>query len=359
MPVRTIPFRNLDKDHLLPLEQFLYEKYRLNLATLDSECDFPPSMQKLAKQYPDIASNFCAFCKSVQQQNLPEEQYISPDFDISVYNNLRYLPKPLHSHQFFEIVYVKDGYCENDIGKDKLELKSGDICFLAPGIPHQLILNRHDTVSYSILVRTSTFQRTFVAIYGNQDIISDFFTKSLYQHSQETSPYIICKTENETIFLDLINRMSLEEQNPGNFTKRYLNILFETFILELLRRHEEHFSIGKETDNIQFGSITTILRFIQNNYEGLTLSETARKFRYSEAHLSRLIKKFTAQSFSEIIKTIKLQKATQLLVNSDMTIAQIVEEIGYTDNSHFYRIFKQCYGITPIQYKEQKMQETF
>ncbi|HBO36348.1 MAG TPA: hypothetical protein DD633_07285 [Sphaerochaeta sp.] len=357
--MRTIPFRSLEKDHLLPIEQFLFEKYRLKLETLESEQDFPPSMQELAKLHPEIAKTFCSFCEKVQRSTLSEELYLSPEFDISVYNNLRYLPKPIHMHQFFEILYIKDGYCENNVGPDRLMLRSGDICFLAPGVPHQLSLNNHETVSYSILVRASTFQRTFVDIYGNQDIISDFFTKSLYHHNQGTSPYILCKTDNEAIFLDLIDRMSIEEQNPGKFAKRYLNILFETFILELLRLHEEHFTIGKETNNIQFESITTILRYIQSNYEGLTLSETARKFRYSEAHLSRLIKKFTAQSFSEIIKTIKLQKATQLLVNSDMTIAQIVDEIGYTDNSHFYRVFKQCYGITPIQYREQKMQETF
>jgi AraC-like DNA-binding protein len=70
-----------------------------------------------------------------------------------------------------------------------------------------------------------------------------------------------------------------------------------------------------------------------------------------------MIKKFTGQNYSGIIKTIRLQKATNLLLESSKTISEIVEEVGYTDDSHFYKIFKQNYGMTPTQYKEQQKRD--
>lgn len=350
--MRNIPFHYLDKDHLSPLEEFLYEKYLHNIDTLSSPEDFPPSMVALAEKYPDIADTFCDFCLLVQSSKLTEDRYLSTGIDISVFDNLRYLPKPQHSHQFFEILFVLEGHCENIVEQTRLMLRKGDLCFLAPDVPHKLIINNHETIVYNILVRSSTFQNTFTNMYGNNDIISDFFTKNLYRHKQGTSPYILCKTDCEDIFIQLVTKMIEEEQHQKKFTNRYLDTLFELFILELLRKHEFHFTIGEATDNIEYESITAILRYIQGNYNNLTLSEAARFFNYSEAHLSRMVKKFTGQNFSGIIKTIKIQKATTLLLEKSKTISEVVEEIGYADNSHFYKIFKQHYGMTPVQYKE-------
>lgn len=58
----VIPFYPLEKDHLSPLEEFLYEKYRLGIDDIASPEDYPPSMQALAKRYPEVGENFCASC---------------------------------------------------------------------------------------------------------------------------------------------------------------------------------------------------------------------------------------------------------------------------------------------------------
>lgn len=353
--MRTIPFHNITKDALSPIEEFLYEKYRSNVDEMKSRNDFTPEMRELSLRYPEIAEKFCDFCHSVISNiNCTEDRYMSEGLDISVYSNLRYFPKKEHKHEFFEIILVLNGQCQNEVEGTMLTLSVGDICFLAPNVPHRIIVNSHEGLVYNILIRTSTFQETFAHIYGSDDIISDFFTRNLYRYKQGTSPYIICKTDKEEVYQDLLYKMIEEEQNPGKFSNRYMNNLFQTFILEILRQHEYHFTIGEATDNIEFESITAILKYIQGNYNHLNLSETARFFHYSEAHLSRLIKKFTGQNFSGIIQTIKIQKALKLLLETNKSIAEIVEEIGYSDNSHFYKIFKQHYGMTPIQYKAMK-----
>lgn len=351
--MRLIPFHYIDKDRLNPLEEFLYEKYRLQLDDIPGPEDFPPSMAALAEKHPDIAQTFRDFCRRVQNPKLTEERYLSNDLDISVSPQLRYLPKPAHTHQFFEILFVLEGHCTNIVEQTRLTLRKGDLCFLAPDVPHQSVINNHETIVYNILVRSSTFQNSFASIYGKNNIISDFFTRNLYRKTKEISPYILCKTDCEDIFVRLIDKMIEEELNCKKFANRYLNTLFEQFILELLRRHENHFTIGESTLNVEYESISVIMHYIQSNHRTLTLSEAARFFNYSEAHLSRMIKRFTGQNYSGIIKTIKLKKATSLLLETNKSVSEIVEEIGYTDNSHFYKTFKQHYGITPLQYKTQ------
>lgn len=349
----TIPFRPLSKDYLSPLEEFLYEKYRLGLDTLPDPEHSPPSLQALYAKYPDIAATVDDFCRRVQSCKLSSEaSFLSPDMDLSVFMHLRYLPKPPHPHQFFEILFVAEGQCENLVEENTLTLKKGDVCFVAPDVLHQPRVFNHDTIVYNILVRTSTFQNAFHSLYGRNDIVSTFFTQNLYRKNAGTCPYMICKTESEPIFYELIEHMVEEEQQARMFCRQYMNLLFNTFILELLRRHEQHFTVGKATDNVEAENITAILRYIQSNYQTLTLTEAARFFNYSEAHLSRIIKKCSGQTFSDIIKTIRLQKAVELLEKTNLSISEIAEQMGYTDNSHFHKVFKHAYGLTPIQYRQ-------
>ncbi len=351
--MRHIPLHFINTAHLSILEEFLYEKYRLGIRRIEGPEDFSPYMKELAEKHPEIASNFCDICKNGTNASLSEEDfYLKNGQDVTVKSNLRYFQKPLHSHQFFEIIIVLEGSCVNHVAQKMITLHKGDICFIAPNTPHEFFVNSHDAIAYNVLVRTSTFQNTFANIYGKHDLISDFFTGNLYHKNH--CPYILCKTDCEDDLVEILYKMIHEELSPQKFNERYMNTLFELFMLLLLRNHEYHISIGDTTDGKKFESITAILTYIQANYRTLTLLEAATFFNYSEGHLSRLIKQATGQNFSEIIQTIKLKQATRLLLESELSISEIVDEIGYTDNSHFYKIFKKNYGCTPVQYRERQ-----
>ena len=47
----------------------------------------------------------------------------------------------------------------------------------------------------------------------------------------------------------------------------------------------------------------------------------------------------------------RLEYARQLLVNTDLSVNEIIRKIGYQNKTYFYKIFKQRYGITPSEYK--------
>ena len=53
------------------------------------------------------------------------------------------------------------------------------------------------------------------------------------------------------------------------------------------------------------------------------------------------------------MQRLKLEKSRSLLEGSDMPISEIVGQIGFSDNSYFYKIFKKQYGITPFKYRQE------
>ena len=72
----------------------------------------------------------------------------------------------------------------------------------------------------------------------------------------------------------------------------------------------------------------------------------------SERSLSRKVKTLTGATPKQMLMTIRLEHAAQLLLNSEFNITQLSYETGFSDPSHFTRSFKKHYEMTPTEYRE-------
>lgn len=77
----------------------------------------------------------------------------------------------------------------------------------------------------------------------------------------------------------------------------------------------------------------------------------------SKVHLGRVFKEHAGVTITEYVHQQRLDKAKSLLKQSDWSIQDIVEQIGYTDVSSFIRKFKQEMGVTPGEYRKLHQQE--
>lgn len=100
--------------------------------------------------------------------------------------------------------------------------------------------------------------------------------------------------------------------------------------------------------------IVTIVNYIQAHYKSVTLDDLSEEFYLSKPYLSKYIKEHTGTTFGEIVKEIRINKAKTLLKNNGMTVEAIAENVGYQNVEHFNRLFKRAFGITPVQYRNQR-----
>lgn len=77
-------------------------------------------------------------------------------------------------------------------------------------------------------------------------------------------------------------------------------------------------------------------------------------FNYSERQIQRLVTNATGISFSANILRLKMNQAGRLLSQSDMSVTEVAENVGYTDVRNFRRIFKRYYGVTPTKYRDKR-----
>ena len=98
--------------------------------------------------------------------------------------------------------------------------------------------------------------------------------------------------------------------------------------------------------------IELITCYIHTHYrERFSLEDISVKFAISPSHLSRSFHKKTGIHFIEYVNQVKINKAKQLLIISNMIISEIFEEIGYDNLEHFSRVFKKYVGVSPSKYR--------
>ncbi|MEK5490142.1 response regulator [Paenibacillus sp. FSL R7-0297] len=104
--------------------------------------------------------------------------------------------------------------------------------------------------------------------------------------------------------------------------------------------------------NVSSATVTKIRQYIRSRLsEEITRDELAASVYLNPAYLSRLFKKETGLSMSDVIIQERLQKAKQLLEETELKITDIAERVGYTSLGSFSNLFKRMVGVTPQHYR--------
>ena len=86
----------------------------------------------------------------------------------------------------------------------------------------------------------------------------------------------------------------------------------------------------------------------------LSLGDVADHVYVSQWHLSKLLNRETGQSFFDLLGSLRIARAKELLENSQMRIHEIAEATGFSDVAHFSRSFKRIAGCTPGEYRNSR-----
>jgi len=98
--------------------------------------------------------------------------------------------------------------------------------------------------------------------------------------------------------------------------------------------------------------VNQAIAYMKEHYaEKLTLQDLADSCYVSQWHLSKLINKYTGKSYYDLLNSIRIEKAKELLKDPKLRIGDIVEMVGYSDCAHFARIFKKLNGLSANEYR--------
>lgn len=111
-------------------------------------------------------------------------------------------------------------------------------------------------------------------------------------------------------------------------------------------------TIGKQNDFTPPILITKALEYMRQNIgHDISRDDVARHAGISPSHFSRLLKKRTGRSFTELLRQCRIDLASELLRDPTLTLADIAITCGFCDQSYFTNVFQETRFLTPGQYR--------
>ncbi|MCX7710960.1 MAG: response regulator [Clostridia bacterium] len=126
-----------------------------------------------------------------------------------------------------------------------------------------------------------------------------------------------------------------------------LSGLFKEF-LQKITKFIENYRVNNSNSIIQKS-----IEFINKNYSGeISLQALASHLNLSKHYVCFLFKKETGENISVYINKVRIEKAKQLLKKSDYKAKEIYDQVGFSDQQYFSKIFKKVTGMTVAQYRD-------
>lgn len=258
---------------------------------------------------------------------------------------------PLHCHSYYELSFVTHGIRQESYNDKYYEVAGGSLFFLAPLTIHGF--TNKTAVEDMILQFSPGFLLANVATASPNTILKLKSEQNPFIQISDGSPleellatlHGLCNdvTQFQREAMAPLNQRIRQNMNTSIQLLRLIDILIEEGFLTF--QEEEH-------SYSDLAILDPVINKLLSQPEHMpTMEEAAKMANVSYYHFSRLFKKATGFNYQNYCNHLRLQYAEELLLHSDLSIAEITAAIGMETNSGFTRLFKRVHGISPIQYR--------
>lgn len=278
---------------------------------------------------------------------LGDEYFGENKRSVYIWNLYRYSPPDVHRHEFFEMMYVAKGCCEHTVNGQKTVMKEGTFCLFSPAFTHSVYVGDDESLVIQCFVRKSAIENTFFELISRHDVLASFLINSLYIVNYAN--YLEFQTGGDESIKEQLLQLYEEQHIKDEFSGSIVNGMFMTFLLRLIRNYGATIkSLGNVENN---PTVMKLYHILIEKYDRITLPELAKELNYSTQYCSSFIKKTVGLNFSQLLRTIRMQKAKRMLLTTSMSVAQIGMQVGYEYPESFIRSFIKEVGVSPSDYK--------
>jgi len=261
-------------------------------------------------------------------------------------HNSCYSMHSAHSHSYYEMFYLKDGFCEFFIDNQKYIIKKGMVIFVPINTLHQtfyLEAPLHERISINFTLDFVSDIIEYIGIKHFKNIISE----NIF-----TIPEDILHN-----FSNLINNISFISNTNNIYTLCYEKLYFQQLILMLFN---QTLRTDKKTYNSKNTNIETIdkvinmtMLYIDQNYsKDISLSEVAKIANLNPSYFSKKFKAVNGFGFKDYLNKVRINHSEKLLIETNKSITDIAFECGYINSNYFGDAFKHLNKVSPSVFRK-------
>ena len=256
--------------------------------------------------------------------------------DIGYYPKAKYhYRERTHGSEQHILLYCQEGRGSAVINGQEYQLNPGEFIVIPNGIPHKYAADE-------------TTPWTLYWVHFKGDITKGLFDNFISKNGNFKG-YVDHNDSRTHLFEDLYLNL---EMGYSNEILCYVNLCLLHFLSSFLFRENYNFATTKQS----IDTVNLSISFMQKNIDKmLTLKEIAEGVNLSGSHFSFIFKKKTGFSPIEYFNHLKVQKASQFLLFTDLRVKEIADKLGIKDPYYFTRMFTKLMGMSPATYRTKRI----
>ncbi len=247
-------------------------------------------------------------------------------------------------HNFCEVGFVESGEVSLHVDGRELTLKQNDVVFIEPNTHHAYYSSRgNDNRVFVTCFECTSYSTRLLS--GNKFHLDDkelFCQKLIIEESKNTY-----KT-NENDQLELLSVPSFGGQQAVKIQLEYL-------LISILRKYSATKNSGivfLNGESFYEDLVNIIKEYLQSNVRNkLSLKDVCSNFNYSRSFICKIFKEETGETIITHFNKLKIEYSKKLLSESQLSITDISEKLGYSEPKYFGSSFKNLVGLTPLEYR--------
>jgi AraC-like DNA-binding protein len=253
-----------------------------------------------------------------------------------------------HYHNDYEISFITEGSGKRIVADSIVEFQPGDLVFIGRNLPHVWIADKETRMPSKRNLEMVFLQFAPDVLFPQMMDLPEFMNIKKAMELSERGIQIVGQTLNEVSEIML--------QLP--YLKSFERMLQFFKMMDLIGRSDTNIPLAsKEYLKIRFSTANTrialIHDYLMNNYrEEINLSKIASLVNMAEGSLCRFFKMNMGITLFEYLNKLKIEFASKLLMDQDLSILEVCLDSGFNNLSHFNKQFKKIYGIPPLEYSK-------
>lgn len=258
---------------------------------------------------------------------------------------------PKHIHWYLEMGYVLEGRA-NHVWNNKNEiLESGSYFIIGHVSSHSYMATTKNFKVMNIMFNPAFFDehlagsKTFFEILGSRT-----FNFDINLFSVKPTPYTFKDKDGSIrkIIMEMYNEYELKRAG-------YLELIRSKMIEIFIKSVRPLYINMPHSYKNKSDAFSRVLQFINTHYmKPIALEEICRISNYTVPYMSKKFKQTFGMTFREYVTQLRITAARRYLANTDKSIDEIMDLVGYKDKKSFYTAFKKVSDITPNAYRRKR-----
>ena len=247
----------------------------------------------------------------------------------------------LHRHDFYVLVLFTNGTGLHKIDFDTFDITKGSFFLMQPGQIHLWELSS-DIDGYIVF-----FSKEIYNLHFRDKKIEEY----LFFQSSKNKPELVLNIDEMKQIQPFFELMVNENQEDQLQKKDKMLNLLDCILIEILRIYNIESNHLTSTYNHKLKEFELLLEQFYKTEK--SPSFYADKMAITLKHLNRISKNILNITITELITRRVILESKRIMVDKNKTIAQISDELGYSNYSYFSKLFKKNVGITPTEFVNQ------